>query len=169
LTISAAGVPSQEVNVSADGVSISKVGNGSYMVTPERPGKAMIKVSGGGLPLTKFEYRVKRIPDPIAKLGNKTSGQMSAGEFKIYKKIYPDLPDFDFNAKCKITSFELIRVDKSGDGFVQKNSGGNYQTKAQRLVDAAKRGDKFYFEKIKAKCPGDNHSRQLSPLFFKIK
>ncbi len=169
LSISVAGVASQDVIVAADEVNIIKVSNNKYMVKPNRPGKAKIKVSGGGLPITTFDYRVKRIPDPLAKLGNKLSGPISPGEFKIYNGIQAHLDQFDFDAKCKIIGYELIRVDKSGDGFVNKNQGDKYNPRTRRLVDAVKRGDKYYFEKVKAKCPGDNQSRNINSLFFKIK
>jgi len=169
LSISAAGVASQEVSVSAEGLNILKQSNGKYIVKPTRPGKTKIRVSGGGLPATFFQYRIKRIPDPLAKLGNKPSGRMSVGEFQLYDRIDAHLDQFDFDAKCKVVGFEIIRVDKSGDGFVNKNSGNKYQDRSKRLVAAAKRGDQYYFEKIKAKCPGDQHSRTLNSLFFKIK
>ncbi len=167
-SVSAAGVSSQDVRVSASGTAINKIGNGKYNVKPTKPGKATITVSGGELPTTSFEYRVKPIPTPIAKLGNKLSGKMSPNEFKLYKEIKPILENFDFNANCKIIGYEMIRVDKHGDGFPSNNSGAKYNNKSTRFANQAQRGDKYYFENIKAKCPGDTRSRKLNSLFFKI-
>lgn len=169
LSVSAAGVASEEVQVKAAGVQISKVSQGKYMVTPSRIGEAKVVVSGGGLAPTTFDYRVKRIPDPVAKLNGKLSGSMSPAEFKLYKKIHPHLDGFDFDAKCEIISFDMVRVAKNGDGFISKNSGNAYNTKSLRFASNAERGDKYYFENIKAKCPGDQHGRALNALFFKIK
>ena len=169
LSVSAAGVASEEVHVTAAGVNIRKVSQGKYMVTPSRIGEAQVVVSGGGLPPTTFDYRVKRIPDPVAKLNGKLSGSMSPAEFKLYKKIHPHLDGFDFDAKCEIISFDMVRVAKNGDGFISKNSGNAYNTKSLRFAGNAERGDKYYFENIKAKCPGDAHGRALNALFFKIK
>jgi len=168
LSVSAAGVASGEVQVSGTGGDISKASNGKYIVKPRRPGNATITVSGGGLSPTKFEYRVKAIPTPIARLGDKNSGIMKPNVFKAYNKVYPHLDNFDFEAKCNLIGFELVRVDKHGDVFDSQNRGGTYSEKTRRLVNAAKFGDTFYFDKIKAKCPGDQSSRKLNGLVFRI-
>ena len=39
---------------------------------------------------------------------------------------------------------------------------------AQRLVDMASPGDIYYFENIKARCPGDPAARKINSLVFKI-
>ena len=36
------------------------------------------------------------------------------------------------------------------------------------LIDQAKAGDTFYFEDVKAKCPGDASGREINQLVFKI-
>lgn len=167
-SVSAAGVASGEVRVSADGLDISKKTNGKYMVKPRKPGDVVVVVSGGGLAPTSFKYRVKPIPTPTAKLGDKTSGTMKPNVFKAYTKIYPHLENFDFDATCTIQGFELVRVDKHGDVFDSKNQGGGYSEASRRVVNMAKRGDTFYFDNIRAKCPGDQYSRKLNGLVFRI-
>ena len=62
VSISAAGIPSNEMRVSAEGVNIVKDSNGKFIAKPARPGEATITVSGGGLTPTTFKYRVKPIP-----------------------------------------------------------------------------------------------------------
>lgn len=167
-SVSAAGVSSGNVSVSADGVAISKKSNGKYNVKPSKPGEATITVSGGGLDPTTFKYRVKPIPTPIARIGDQSSGTMKPNVFKAYKKVYPHLENFDFDAVCNIQGFEIVRVDKHGDVFDNKNRGGGYNDNTRRIVDMAKRGDTYYFDNIRAKCPGDQYSRKLNGLVFRI-
>lgn len=169
IAVSAAGVASREVSVSAQGADLTKTANGRYIAKPTRPGRATITVAGGGLEPTTFEYRVKRIPTPIAKLGQKIEGSMSPGEFKVYEQIIPVLEGFDFNARCTIAGFELTRVPRGGDANTVQNRGGRYGEAVKRVVNQARRGDTYYFENIRAKCPGDDVTRKLNGMMFRIR
>ncbi|RMG78276.1 MAG: hypothetical protein D6714_18330 [Bacteroidetes bacterium] len=168
ISISAAGVPSGEVRISGTGVSIKNTGSGQYVVTPRQTGRATLTISGGGLAPVTREYIVKRIPDPVLKLGTNKSGQISAGEMRVQPGIIPFLENFDFQATCKIDGFEVVRV-RQGDAVSVKNKGGGFGSAARRLTENAKRGDIFYFDDVYATCPGDKVRRKLDGLFFKIK
>ncbi|MEL6926362.1 MAG: GldM family protein [Bacteroidota bacterium] len=169
ISISAAGVPSDQVRVSAEGVPLNKSGNGKYTVRPERPGRASLTVSGGGLPATTFDYLVKPIPTPVIKLGNKTGGSMSANEIKVYERLSPVLENFDFTARCNIKGFELARQPKNDDVKFATNPGGDFKGDAKRIINQARRGDTFYFDKIKVRCPGDEYNREVPGLIFRIR
>ncbi len=169
LSLSVAGVPSSKVNVDAQGVTLQKVRNGKYNVKPTKIGDAKITVSGGGLAPTTYQYRVKKIPTPIVKLGNSIGGSMKAAEFKIHKGVYPHLENFDFEATCNVVGFELTRLPKKDDPQFAKNNGGKYGAEAQRLVQRAQPGDIYYFDKIKVRCPGDVNSRKINGLVFNIR
>ncbi len=168
-SISAAGIPSNEMQVSAEGVNIIKNSNGKYTAKPERPGWAKITVSGGGLKPTSFEYRVKPIPTPIPMLGDLKSGAISIGRLKAYKGIRAVLENFDFNAKCHIVDFEMVRLPKLGDPIVVKNKGGDFNEETLRVIDKTKHSDIYYFDEIRAKCPGDIITRKLNGMVFRIK
>lgn len=171
VSVTVAGVASFDVKVSASGCSIkaSDKANGKYVVTSDRPGEAKINVSGGGLPNTPFDFRVKRIPDPVARLGNKPDGSMGNGEFKVQKGLIAWLDNFDFDAKCNIQGYILTRVAKRQDPVEATNKGGSFNDKAKRLVLQAKPGDTFYFDNVKARCPGDKAGRRINSLVYKIK
>lgn len=169
LSVSAAGVASEKVKVSANGVRLQKVSNGKYMVVPTRPGSAEIIVSGGGLPETRFPYRIKKIPNPVIMLGSRLGGSISAAEMKVHKGLRPVLEHFDFNARCEIQGFEISRLPKGDDVRSATNRGGTYQDPAQRIINQAKRNDTYYFDKIKVRCPGDEANRTMNSLIFHIK
>lgn len=168
LSISAAGVATGQVRVTATDVKLTKVNNVQYNVKPERPGKTIISVSGGGLDVTNFEFRVKPIPDPVIKLGNKNGGPISPGELKVYDKLSAILENFDFDAICKIQGFEVTRVPKNDSAIYHANRTGNFDSDTKRILSNAKRGDVIYFEKIKGKCPGDRAGRSLNSLMFRV-
>ncbi len=169
ISISAAGVPSASLKIDAGGLPLTKKSNHQYTVKPTKPGRATIRISGEGLDVQKFDFRIRRIPTPSAKVGEKSGGLISKGELQIYDRINPVLENFDFEAQCRITSFELTREKKNGDVFSTTNTGGTFDSKTKRFISEAKRGDKYFFEKIKAKCPGDLASRTLNNIVFRIK
>jgi gliding motility-associated protein GldM len=169
VSVVAAGINSNQLKVNGSGITMSKAGSGKYNVTASRPGNASITVSGGGLNATKFDFRVKRIPDPIARLGNKDSGSLGTGEFKAQGGVGAWLDNFDFEAKCKIEGFIMTRVAKRQDPVDAINRGARFGGQASQLQKLANPGDIYYFENIKARCPGDAAARKINSLVFKIR
>lgn len=170
ISISAAGVSSNDLRVSASGGGIKMSGSGTTRtVTVSSPGEATITVSGGGLTASNFPFRVKRIPDPVPMLGRNRGGTMGNGEFRAQQGLLAMLEGFDFDARCDIQGYNLVRVPKRQDAISSLNGGARYDAKSQRLVAAAKPGDIYYFENIKAKCPGDSAGRPLGTMIFNIK
>lgn len=175
VTVSAAGVPSNQVQVSMSGSgggSISRNSDGTFSVKvsgpPTKLGEfAYVNVSAPGL-TEKREFRVKRIPDPVAKLSSALGGVMASGEFKAQRGLVAVLEGFDFDARCEILGFQVVRVPRRQDPQVEANKGGSYGAQAKGLIDQAKAGDTYYFENVKAKCPGDASGRDINQLVFKI-
>lgn len=170
LSISAAGVPSALVEVNGEGgLRLTKKSNGKYNVRATRPGKAKVMVSGGGLVPTSFEYRVKKIPDPVVKLGRQAGGTIGKSTFTVHEGLVPHLENFDFEATCTIQGFEVARVRKGKDVQYALNQGGKFKGDAKRIVKGARQGDIYYFDKIKVRCPGDTAGRKINGLMFKIR
>jgi gliding motility-associated protein GldM len=169
ISVAAAGVSSNALQVNATGITLNPQGGGKYITKPTAPGEATITVSGGGLQASSFKFRVKRIPDPVAKLGKKSGGTMGNGEFKAYDGLFAMLEGFDFDAKCAIQGYKFTRVEKRQDPVTVTNSGGNYGGDARRIANLAKPGDIFYFDEVKARCPGDIAGREINSLVITIK
>ena len=172
--VSVAGVPSNKVkvNMSGGGGTINKNGDGTFTVnvtTPTRPGQdAKVTASAEGFSAEK-NFRVKRIPTPVPMLGDKRGGAMPSGAFKAQGGIRPVLEGFDFDAKCDIAGYRVVRVPRRDDAKVADNPGGRYRPDADRLVKQATAGDRFFFENIKCKCPGDKAPRDLGTMSFSIR
>lgn len=170
VTVSAAGVSSNELRVSGTGGGIRLNGSGSkYTVTVSQPGDAKINVSAPGLSNSSFAFRVRRIPNPVAKMSGKTGGEIGNGEFKAQDGIAAILENFEFDAKCQIQGYELVYVPKREDAIPSTNPGARFNDKSRRLVDRAKPGDVYFFNNVKAKCPGDSAGREINTLSFRIK
>lgn len=171
VAISAAGVPSAQLKVdySGGGITMEKQGAGEYVAKVTNPGEANITLSGGGLQPTSFKFRVKRIPTPIPMLSDKRGGAMPNGVFKAQQGVIPVLENFDFEAKCQIQSFNLVYVAPRQDAKIEINTGGRFAPNTLSLVQKAKPGDRYLFEQIKGRCPGDPAPRDLGDMSFQIK
>ncbi len=172
VSISAAGVPSAQLKVDASGagISLKSQGGGQYVCTVSQQGECQISLSGGGLNNTTFKFRAKKIPTPVPALSDRKGGSMPNGTFKAQQGIIPTLEGFDFDAKCQITNFRCVRVAPRQDPEIELNdAGGRFGGKVSNLVNKAKPGDRYIFEDIKARCPGDQAARELNDMTFLIK
>ncbi|HHS96191.1 MAG TPA: hypothetical protein ENJ45_06330, partial [Phaeodactylibacter sp.] len=169
VSVTVAGASSNEIKANCTGCTMKKNGKGGYIVRADRPGEATIYVSGGGLPKTPFKFRVKSIPDPVARLSKSQGGVMGNGEFKAQGGVGAYLDNFDFDAKCKIQGYTLTYLAKRQDPVESINAGARYNQKSKRLVQKAKPGDTYFFDNVKAKCPGDKAGRKINSMVFKIR
>ena len=168
ITVAAAGVSTNDLKVSGDGISLKKAGSANWIVEATRPGKATITLSGGGLSPTTFDYRVKSIPDPTPRLGGVKEDEIGNGVFKVQKGLIAALDGFDFDAKCNITGYRMVRVAPRQDPEITVNAGASFTDDAVRIRDKAKPGDRFFFENIRCKCPGDAAARKLPNIAISI-
>jgi gliding motility-associated protein GldM len=168
--VSVAGASSNEVNVSCTGGGCNVSGaQGKYTARVSVPGDVQVNVSAPGLKKT-FNIRSKRIPDPVATLGGvNKGGKIGNGSFKAQGGLIAVLEGFDFDARCDIQGFEFVRVPQRQDPIVKVNRGGAYSSDIVRLVRQAKPGDIYYFNEVKARCPGDKAGRKINSLVFQIK
>jgi gliding motility-associated protein GldM len=169
VAVSAAGVPSAQVKVSMTGGDISRA-DGNYVVRVQGPsgGNASVTVSAPGVSQS-FPFRIKKIPDPVPTLGpNEKGGKIGNGTFKGLGGLVPTLKDFDFDARCVITGFQLVRVAKRQDPEPSTNRGGKLEGQSYTLQQKAAPGDKYFFQDVRCKCPGDANDRNLGQLVFDV-
>ncbi len=173
--ISASGISSNKMNVgmTGGGGTIKRNGDGTYTVNVTQPTKkgqfAYVTVSAPGIETSKKAFRVKRIPTPTVKLGRKLGGGINNGEFKVNRGLIPVLEGFDFDARCNVVGFRMVRAPKRDDPRAVQNRGGKFSAETMALVNKAKPGDRYFFEEVKCKCPGDKYAREVNSLSFLIK
>jgi hypothetical protein len=142
--------------------------NGKYNWAVSRPGAATISVFANGKELAKYNYRVKRIPDPIARLDEHDSGAMSTGEFKAQEAVIMFMENFDYDASCEVQGFTMLFIRKKSDIFDVVNTGSSFNEKTRKYINDVQSGDVIYIENIRCRCPGDYTSRRINNLVFKI-
>jgi gliding motility-associated protein GldM len=171
VTVAAAGITSSSMKVSMSGGTLKKVGGTNYVVTAKKPNNnSVITVTD-----TKknkaypFKFRIKRIPDPVVRLGKKTDGLMGSGEFRAQPGLAAWLDNFDFDAKCSVQSYTLYFTRKRQDPVEIQGQGGRFKGKVKSAISQAKPGAQYAFTNVKARCPGDSAARRVNGLAFKIK
>jgi gliding motility-associated protein GldM len=166
VTVSAAGVSPQKLNVSMTGGNINGSG-GKYTVRVSQQGKAYVSVSANGKQYSNAEFRVKMIPDPIAEVGGKSGGRMPSAQFKAQNGLIAALKNFDFDARFQVLSYQLFYQPKMADPAIIPNNGPTFTGAAQQAINKAKPGDVFYFEEIRVQGP-DGTNRKIPGIAFKI-
>ena len=66
-------------------------------------GKTTINVNADGK-TSSYDFRVKRIPDPILKVGPSSGGRMQSVVFKNQQFCRADLENFEFDARFTVVS-----------------------------------------------------------------
>jgi gliding motility-associated protein GldM len=139
-----------KTNVSMSGGSIS--GNGSNRtVRVSSPGAAQITVSADGK-TSKFDFRVKRIPDPKFKVAGGKIRMLSV-DFKAQDFCRAELEGFDFDVKYNIVSATVIF---GGAGFPTPQQGrisSNSLAEIKALMGRCMPGTSVAFENIKVSGP----------------
>ena len=164
--VSAAGVANAKLNVGISAGNISGSA-GKYEVRVTTQGNTNVTVSANGRNYGSFPFRVKLIPNPIAKVSGMPGGRINAAVWRAQKGVIADLENFDFDAKFEVLSFNMFYQPKLQDPGIASATGPYFSAPMQAFISRAKPGDIFYVEEIKVKGP-DGLSRKIPGIAFKI-
>ncbi len=165
-----AGVPIENVNATITNGMIRKQPDGSWIVRPKNVGNAFVEVFAeieGKKQSQGFkEFRVKSVPDPVAKVNNQKGGAINKQVLLAQFGVAAEMENFDFELEYKVTQFTVSAVIK---GFNQEEpvKGNRFSEKQKQLINNLSRGDKVYIEDVKAVGP-DGVERPLNQLIFKL-
>ncbi len=128
-------------------------GSGSNrIVRVSAVGAASITVSADGKQ-SKFDFRIKRIPDPIIKVGPSGGGKMQAVVFRNQQFVRADLENFDFAATFSVTG-ATVYFNNPGDRNVKQISltSGNLGAAAEYMKSLVP-GSSVIFDNIRVVGP----------------
>ncbi|PKQ64654.1 gliding motility protein GldM [Labilibaculum manganireducens] len=170
VSISAPGFASDRVRATMTNGSLIKKGD-AYIAQPKIAFKnAKVQVEAqfedGWRPLRTVDFRVKPIPDPIAKVAGLGGGKIKKNLLLVQTGVDAVMDNFDFDLKFKITGFTVSTIVK---GFtVDQESRSDVFTKEQiDMFRNLKRSQKLYIEDIRAVGP-DGVTRDLPTISFRI-
>ncbi|MBK0382749.1 gliding motility protein GldM [Pedobacter sp. SD-b] len=164
VSVSAPGIPKENLKVSISGGSISGA-NGSYIVKVNGGTEATVTVSaeiekGKNQILGSTKFRVKRVPDPIATFAGKVSGRVPLSTLKSTNRLEAELKDFDFDLKFTVTKFTVLFSKYRQDPIILQSSDGSFTSDIKRIMNTLTAGDIVTFQNIEAHGE-DNTTRKL--------
>lgn len=167
ISVSGGNVGDEKVAVSMTNGALTKTAPGKYIVRPGRAGTpAVVTVTADGKP-SSFEFKVKDVPDPVAKVGINKGGRMKVNDFKAQQGVRADLENFVFEGvKFNITGYTIVLT---GSGFpvlqYQDVKGGSFSP-INDLINKCKNGTTITLDNIAASGPGG--TRYLPPIVFNL-
>jgi len=127
---------------------------------------ATANYNGTKLNMGSSDFRVKRVPDPVAKIARQKEGSIDKNTLIAAAAIIPSMDDFEFDLNFIVNSFTMVTM-LNGD-FVPKTTQGNqFSAEMIEMIRNARRGQKFFFENIQASGP-DGSKRTLNPINLTI-
>ncbi|WP_437920619.1 gliding motility protein GldM [Sphingobacterium sp. LRF_L2] len=171
ISVSAPGIPSENLVVAGTGVSINKAGN-RYNARVSSTGEATINVSakidGKTQNIGSSKFRVKRIPKPTARVAGKTGGRISAAQLRGQNVLSASLENFEFDAKFQISRFNMYiakpRVDPIGP---YQASGASFSGQMKTGLGAVTAGSVVMIYDIVGVGP-DGVAQNLDPITFQV-
>jgi gliding motility-associated protein GldM len=174
LAISASGFTADKVKPSCAGCALrADKKKGEYLARVSKVGKAVVNVGaiqedGTTKKVGAQEFRIKRVPDPIATLGKKyTGGKIQSHILKAQRGVVADLRDFVFDLRFNVISFEMTFAAKGADLVKASAKGPALNQKMINIIKRAKKGDLVFFDEIKVRGP-DKVPRKLPGIAFEV-
>jgi len=144
---------------------------GAWAVKPNAVGQNVqvivtADINGKPVQYAPYDFRVKRIPDPIAIFGGKSTGSISRADALAQQGVFAIMPDFDFELNYTVTGFTVFYTDKGMD-IEEACTGSNLSARQKQALNGLTRGKNLMIKDIKAVGP-DNKPRDLNSIILKI-
>lgn len=156
--ISVPGVNSKDLKISVSNGKYRKVRN-EFLVTvnPRTAGKnsritVTATIDGKARKMGYMDFRIKRIPPPVAKVGGINEGKLRKSLLLAQTGVVAEMEDFDFELEYKVTRFNVSAVI---NGYSQDASSPNNRFTDEQitLMKSLTRGAKVYINGIVARGP----------------
>ncbi len=140
-----------KTNVSISGGTMSGSGS-NRIITVGSPGTASITVTADGKS-SKFDFRVKMIPDPVFKVAS-GKPRMPSVEFKNQQFCRAELEKFDFDTRFSVVSATVYFSGANFPNVTPTSLNGNSLTPLAPFLSRCGPGSVVTFDNIKVTGPG---------------
>ncbi len=174
------------VEISVPGVAASKItatmtnGNlqmtepGKFIARPSTDqGEAVVSVvadiDGQKKPMGVKRFRLRRVPDPVAKVGGQSGGKMAKNELLLQTGVLAVLEDFLFDMKFTVTGFKVTVLSGGAGGYVKDeiSRSARFTDDQKKLMSTATQNTRIIIEEITASGE-DGIPRTLPSITFTI-
>lgn len=170
VSLAAPGLPPDLIQPEISNGELIKTAEG-YVVRPKVAGKkceisVYANMNGQRRKLQTQEFRVKEVPDPVAKVAGFREGKIKKNLLLAAGGIDVEMENFDFDMKFTVQGFSMYTVV---DGYAQDQvaKGAAFTTDQLKMIKSLKRNQILVIEQIMVKGP-DGSTRRLPSISFKI-
>ncbi len=172
-SISAPGFPMEKIKASLSAGSMTGSG-GNYVVNV--PGSMIgkevsIQVSAAdgntNINLGSQVFRVKGVPNPVAKFSGRMGGTLSGAKFASDDQVTAALENFEFDIKIKVIKFNVVVVRPRQDPQTFYCQGDTFNAQAKAAMANLPFKSVVYIDNIVAQLP-DGRTPTLNSMVFTV-
>lgn len=169
IAVSVPGVDSKGVKISVSGAKSKAKGKGEYIVDVNKGARTVkVSVNANGRNIGKpHEFRVKKVPNPVATISGKVQGTISKSLMLRTPGIRASLRDFPFDLKFKVTSF-VVRINDGDYVSPIGVKGDLFTPEIKEKIRKVKPGTEVSFTSIKALGPKRVGPKSCSPVVLTV-
>lgn len=172
VSLAAPGISPEAIEAQITNGTIQKQTDGNYIVRPKIAGKkceitVLANVNGQKRKLQTQEFRVKEVPDPVAKVNGLRGGNIKKNLLIAAGQVDVEMENFDFDMKFTVENFSIYTVI---DGYVQEETRSDrarFSDAQLKMINKLRRKQALTIENIVVKGP-DGTTRKLPSISFKI-
>ncbi len=123
-------------------------------------------INGERMRFPPYEFRVQRIPDPVAKFAAMTEGTVTKNVALAQPGVFAVLENFLFDLEYTVTQF-TVSVQQRGFDRSETSTSNRITQEQRALIESLNRGQKLSIINIRAIAP-DESTRRLPPIILTI-
>lgn len=172
-SVSAPGFPLESLKASISAGSMSG-GAGKYNISV--PGSLVgqevtINVSGTTdgktIALGSNKFRVKQVPNPVAKFAGKMGGIISGNKIASENQVTAVLENFEFDIKVRVTKFNVVVIRPRQDAQTFYCTGDTFSAQAKAALSSLPFKSVVWIENVQAVMP-DGRTPTLNSMVFTV-
>jgi len=172
--VGAGTIPRENLEVTMTNGTVLKRGN-SFIIRPneldEQGRRTTVSVhaniGGEKRLLGTTQWRVKRVPDPVAQVAGLSGGNIRKERLLVEEGVMAVLEDFDFDFRYTITQFNVQVSGPGGYTNIWPSESNRFTEEQKEQFRRLNPNSLVYIANIKA-VGDDGTTRDLDPISFKI-
>lgn len=167
INVAADGIPSNQLELTSNDLEVIPTSQGHYILKGKKLGEATLEIRGPNGKIREAQYEIRRFPDAVPRLAGQMGGPIWLSELTKVDRLEM-YTSTEFPNPCKITSFNITRVEKGKDPEAVGNHTGVFNDRTMALLKKAKSGDIYYFDKLQCQCGKETEERKMPAMVFEI-
>lgn len=175
VSVSASGIPTNKIQLSMSGGTLTAQGNGRYIAKPAKVGQDVTftvtgELKGKQTRLGSYTFKVRRLPDPTAylSLGDTRfkGGRLDKGTILGAQTLRAAIDDGLLDIPFRVLGFETVFFDRMGNARPESGAGASFTENQRNLIRELRRGQRFYIRGVR--CVGPDGIERTLPQALEV-